>query len=87
MERYFEILNMIKAERLDITKLYVLSSTDNTLSKEERLEQMDYVYNTWLDADVDVDLARMTDIVVENWEKIKNDEMTDEEVLEETVCY
>lgn len=87
MERYFEILNMIKAERLDITKLYVLSSTDNTLSKEERLEQMDYVYNTWLDADVDVDLARMTDIVIENWEKIKNDEMTDEEVLEETVCY
>lgn len=87
MERYFEILDMIKAERLDITKLYVLSSTDNTLSKEERLEQMDYVYNTWLDADVDVDLARMTDIVTENWEKIRNDEMTDEEVLEETVCY
>lgn len=87
MERYFEILNMIKAERLDITKLYILSSTDNRLSKEERVEQMNYVYDLWLDADVDLDLSRMTDIVTENWEKIKNGKMTDEEILDETVCY
>lgn len=87
MERYFEILDMIKAERLDITKLYILSSTDNKLSKEERVEQMNYVYDLWLDADVDLDLSRMTDIVTENWKKIKSGKMTDEEILDETVCY
>lgn len=87
MEKYFEILENMKLDRLDITKLYILSSTDNKLSKEERVEQMNYVYDLWLDADVDLDLSRMTDIVTENWKKIKNGKMTDEEVLDETVCY
>ena len=87
MEKYFEILENMKLDRLDITKLYILSSTDNRLSKEERVEQMNYVYDLWLDADVDLDLSRMTDIVTENWKKIKNGKMTDEEILDETVCY
>jgi len=87
MEKYFEILENMKLNRLDITKLYILSSTDNRLSKEERVEQMNYVYDLWLDADVDLDLSRMTDIVIENWKKIKNGKMTDEEILDETVCY
>ena len=49
---------------------------------EEEWNIVNYCYDLWLEADVDLDLSRLADIVVEFWGKIQNDEMTDEEIIE-----
>lgn len=82
MEKYFEMLEKINKENIDMTKLYLLSCLDLS-DKELATEQMKFCYDLWLEADVDMDLARLTDIVDKNWEKIQNDEITDEEIIEE----
>ena len=82
MEKYFEILETIKKERIDITKLYLLSCLDNSYSNEERIEKMNYCYDLWLDADVDLDLGRLADIVEQNWGEIQQDELLDTDIIE-----
>lgn len=82
MEKYFEMLEKINKENIYITKLYLLSCLDIS-DRELATEQMEFCYDLWLEADVDMDLARLTDIVDKNWEKIQNDEITDEEIIEE----
>lgn len=82
MEKYFEILEKINKENIDITKLYLLSCLDIS-DRELATEQMEFCYDLWLEADVDMDLARLTDIVKKYWEEIQNDKLTDEEIIEE----
>lgn len=82
MEKYFEILEKINKENIDITKLYLLSCLDIS-DRELATEQMEFCYDLWLEADVDMDLARLADIVKEYWEEIQNDKLTDEEIIEE----
>lgn len=82
MEKYFEMLEKINKENIDITKLYLLSCLDIS-DKELATEQMKFCYDLWLEADVDMDLARLADIVKEYWEEIQNDKLTDEEIIEE----
>lgn len=82
MEKYFEMLEKINKENIYITKLYLLSCLDIS-DRELATEQMEFCYDLWLEADVDMDLARLTDIVDKNWGKIQNDEITDEEIIEE----
>ena len=86
MDKYFEILEQIKKEQLDITKLYLLSCLDLS-NKKLATMQMQYCYEVWLDIDTDIDLAKLADIVSMNWEKIQNDEMLEEEIIEECVVY
>lgn len=82
MEKYFEMLEKINKENIDITKLYLLSCLDIS-DRELATEQMEFCYDLWLEADVDMDLARLTDIVKKYWEEIQNDKLTDEEIIEE----
>lgn len=82
MEKYFEMLEKINKENVDMTKLYLLSCLDLS-DKELATEQMKFCYDLWLEADVDMDLARLTDIVKKYWEEIQNDKLTDEEIIEE----
>ena len=77
MEEYFKILNIIKAKNIDITKLYILSCVQQD---EESLEKLDYIYDTWLEIDEDICLARLCDIVNEHWEEIKEDNYTQEDI-------
>lgn len=81
MEKYFKILEEIEKNNLDITKLYILSCLD-LKDRELAIRQMNYIYDLWIDADVDLDLSRLADIVVENWEDIQNDKMLDDEIIE-----
>ena len=82
MEKYFEMLEKINKENIYITKLYLLSCLDIS-DRELATEQMEFCYDLWLEADVDMDLARLTDIVKKYWEEIQNDKLTDEEIIEE----
>lgn len=82
MEKYFEMLEKINKENIYITKLYLLSCLDIS-DRELATEQMEFCYDLWLEADVDMDLARLADIVKEYWEEIQNDKLTDEEIIEE----
>ena len=81
MEKYFKILEEIEKNNLDITKLYILSCLD-LKDRELAIRQMNYIYDLWIDADVDLDLSRLADIVVENWKDIQNDKMLDDEIIE-----
>ena len=81
MEKYFKILEEIEKNNLDITKLYILSCLD-LKDRELAIRQMNYIYDLWIEADVDLDLSRLADIVVENWEDIQNDKMLDDEIIE-----
>lgn len=83
MEKYYNELKNIEEQKIDIVKLFLLSTIDmSQATKEEEWKIVNYCYDLWLKADVDLDLSRLADIVVEFWGKIQQDEMTDEEILE-----
>ena len=86
MEKYFKIIEEIEKNNLDITKLYILSCLD-LKDRELAIRQMNYIYDLWIDTDVDLDLSRLADIVVENWEDIQNDKMLDDEIVEICLNY
>lgn len=71
MKKYFEILNEIEDNNIDMTKLYILSCIERDNSV---LGKLDYIYDTWLEIDEDICLARLCDIVNEHWEEIQEDE-------------
>lgn len=83
MEKYYNELKNIEEQKIDIVKLFLLSTINmSQATKEEEWKIVNYCYDLWLKADVDLDLSRLADIVVEFWGKIQQDEMTDEEILE-----
>lgn len=83
MEKYYNELKNIEEQKIDIVKLFLLSTINmSQATKEEEWKIVNYCYNLWLKADVDLDLSRLADIVVEFWGKIQQNEMTDEEILE-----
>ena len=85
-KKYFEMLDKIVEEKIDITKLYILSCCPFD-TDELNWAVMEYTYDVWLEADTDLDLARLTAVVVDNWEEIQNDEITDTEIIDMTVTY
>lgn len=86
MEKYFEMLEKIKNEKIDINKLFLLDNLHNS-NKDLAIKQMNYCYDLWLDADLDMSLDRLADIVRDNWSKIENNELTDTEIIEICVSY
>lgn len=83
MEKYYNELKNIEEQKIDIVKLFLLSTINmSQATKEEEWKIVNYCYDLWLKADVDLDLSRLADIVVEFWGKIQRDEMTDEEIIE-----
>lgn len=83
MEKYYNVLKNIEEQKIDIVKLFLLSTINmSQATKKEEWKIVNYCYDLWLEADVDLDLSRLADIVVEFWGKIQNDEMTDEEIIE-----
>lgn len=83
MEKYYNELKNIEEQKIDIVKLFLLSTINmSQATKEEEWRIVNYCYDLWLKADVDLDLSRLADIVVEFWGKIQRDEMTDEEIIE-----
>lgn len=83
--KYFEILNKICEEKIDITKLYILScmcmENDQTDWKA-----MEYTYECWLQADTDLDLARLSAIVCNRWEEIQSGEVAKQEIIDDCLC-
>ncbi|MGN1326917.1 MAG: hypothetical protein ACI4VQ_02370 [Clostridia bacterium] len=79
--KYFNMLENIKKENIDMTKLYILSCMDIS-DKELSWQMMNFAYDVWVNADVDLDLSRLADIIVEHWEEIQNDEIFENEIIE-----
>lgn len=72
MEKYFKLLKQIENEKIDITKLYLLSCLEFTQDNEkEEWKMVKYCYNMWLKIDEDIDLAKLAYIVDKNWKDIK----------------
>lgn len=83
MEKYYNELKNIEEQKIDIVKLFLLSTINmSQATKEEEWKIVNYCYDLWLDTDIDLDLSRLADIVVEFWGKIQQNEMTDEEIIE-----
>ena len=83
MEKYYEMLKNVEEQKIDIVKLFLLSTINMSQdTKEEEWKIVNYCYDLWIDADVDIDLARLADIVVEHWKEIQNDEIFDDEIIE-----
>lgn len=88
MEKYYNVLKNIEEQKIDIVKLFLLSTINmSQATKEEEWKIVNYCYDLWLEADVDLDLSRLADIVVENWEDIQNDKMLDDEIVEICLNY
>lgn len=85
MEKYFEILKTIKAERIDITKLYLLSCVSNSYDEETKIKIMNYCYDVWIEADVDLDLSKLADVVCYEWNNIENKTFKKQDIIE--MCY
>lgn len=88
MEKYYNVLKNIEEQKIDIVKLFLLSTINmSQATKEEEWKIVNYCYDLWIDTDVDLDLSRLADIVVENWEDIQNDKMLDDEIVEICLNY
>lgn len=81
MKKYFNILNKISEEKIDITKLYILSCCSKE-TEELNWAAMEYTYDCWLEADTDLDLARLTEIVCDNWEEILNNNIDIQRIID-----
>ncbi len=88
MEKYFELLDKIENEKINIVKLYLLSSINMAgKNKKEEWAMVNYCYNLWIDIDVDIDLSRLADIVCWNWEEIKTNKKTNQDIIEMCLNY
>lgn len=79
-KKYFEMLDKITEENIDITKLYILSCCSMD-TNELNWAVMEYTYKCWLQADTDLDLAILTAIVIDHWKGIETDRITIEEII------
>ena len=79
--KYFELLKEIRMESVDMTKLYILSCCSME-TEELDWEVMEYTYNCWLQADTDLDLARLTQIVTDHWQEIIDNEIDMQEIID-----
>ena len=80
---YYIVLGAIKKAKIDITKLYLLSCFEGSLDgTKTEIEKMEYCYDLWLNADVDLDLGRLADIVEINWNDIQNGNIKDTDIIE-----
>lgn len=87
MNKYFKILEQLENEKIDIVKLFLLSSIKFTQdNEEEEWKIVNYCYDMWLEIDDDIDLAKLADIVVENWKDIKNDEYGYDDIVVDLFC-
>ena len=87
MNKYFKILEQLENEKIDIVKLFLLSSIKFTQdNEEEEWKIVNYCYDMWLEIDDDIDLAKLAYIVVENWEDIKNDEYGYDDIVVDLFC-
>ena len=87
MNKYFKILEQLENEKIDIVKLFLLSSIKFTQdNEEEEWKIVNYCYDTWLEIDDDIDLAKLADIVVENWKDIKNNEYGYDDIVVDLFC-
>lgn len=88
MEKYYKMLGNIEEQKMDIVKLFLLSTINMSQdTKEEEWEIVQYCYKLWLYADTDMDLSRLADIVVEHWQEIKKNEITDDEIIDICLSY
>ena len=80
-KKYFKMLDKITEEKVDITKLYILSCCSME-TDELDWEVMEYTYKCWLDADTDLDLARLTAIVIDHWQGIIEGKIDMQEIID-----
>ena len=74
MEKYYEFLQKIEEGRIDITRLYILSCIGGMNPNDEEWKKVEYCYDLWIEADIDLDLGRLSDIVADNWKKYSDEE-------------
>lgn len=87
MNKYFEKLEELENQKIDIVKLFLLSSVKFSQdNKKEEWNIVNYCYDMWLEIDEDINLAKLADIVVENWEDIKNDEYGYDDIVVDLFC-
>lgn len=77
--KYEEILNEIDNNKIDITKLYILSCLPT--QDEERYDMLSAIYDLWLEIDKDICLARLCDLIYDNWEDYKNEEYDIDDII------
>lgn len=80
MKEYYKVLKEINDKKIDITKLYIYSCISTEIEEQEHERIVDYIYDTWLNIDEDICLARLCDIVNEHWEEIKEDKFMQEDI-------
>lgn len=87
MEKYLEILNIMKKEKLDTTKLLLVDIFKYQLEEEELQKAVDFAYELWLKSNVDISLTRLADVVADNWEDIKIGKMSKADITNITLSY
>ena len=87
MEKYLEKLEDLENQKIDIVKLFLLSSVKFSQdNKKEEWNIVNYCYDMWLEIDEDINLAKLADIVVENWEDIKKDKYGYDDIVVDLFC-
>lgn len=76
-----------------MTMIWAISCIENSLqaydmdlitSEEDKEKMCILVINGWLDNETDVGISRISDVVVENWQELKDSEDNDE-LLQELI--
>ena len=85
IEKYKQILNEMKELDVDIIRLYIYDIVRiyKEYKDDTHNDIVEFVYDTWLDIDSDIDLAKLTDVVCENWVAIENDKFSRDDIITE----
>ena len=80
--KYSTTRNKTDYKDLGLSDVYIFGHSLDISDKDLSWQMMNFAYDIWLNADVDLDLSRLADIIVEHWEEIQNDEIFENEIIE-----
>ena len=81
VEKFEKIIEENKDSMEELWALYTMSQHENysMLSKDEKEKLLALIFNLWFEID-DTNFERISDIVIENYEKALNNELTKDNI-------
>lgn len=90
MNDYYIVLGAIEKRKINIIKLYLwqcINEIGKIFNTETKIKIMNYCYDLWLDANENLSLGRLADIVADNWQDLENGELSKRFIIDKILGY
>ena len=85
IEKYKQIIKEMNKLGVDIIRLFIYDVVMmyDMYNDDTHNEMVEFIFDTWLDIDDDINLAKLADVVCENWVAIRNDNFSQDDIITE----